>query len=983
MKVAIIGAGPRGLWAAEALMERARQRGAAIHLTVFNDRPLPEASAPGAFGVSVPRAWILNAPKTIVATQLGPFDPEDQLEGDFPSRAHVGEHLAASWRALEEHLPLRCRVTHRIERVEEISPTADGVDVAGERFDEVLIVTGHAHDWPGSLAYESVGGCRVVAPAYPASNLDVVSEDDIVLVRGAALTFIDVVKYAEAKVFYPVTRSGRFMEVKAYLDGDAKKRAQPRIDAASQAILGCRNLSELEDILLDCALEILRITGGDGDAQDIRSVLAGEDFTGDAVAELRASLAASRGEQPWTPALAAQVAFRDTYDALIERASFGGRESLGGKDFDAFTRTMERVAFGPPPESAEILLQLLDAGRIRTELLARGNDDLRTLAGEVGATVIIDAVLPPPGVVEGTLVGNVVEAGVGKRYADTNALHVERDGTLVGQRHIAAAGRMNESLILGHDTLKRTKHDVIDRWADRVSAAAMEKPDRVHGLPPLQPKHFEWSQELLADPDACHALIERYGSPVNVLNPGPMQANIDELVEAGERFGVETKVFYARKANKGLVFADTARDTGNGVDVASENELRQVLDHNVPGDRIILSAAIKPDRLLQLAIDNGVVISADNRAEYDRIRELAEASGLTARVAPRLAPDPETMPPTRFGERLEDWVGHLSEPSASVSIVGLHAHLHGYAAADRSAALRECMQLVDALTASGHAPQFIDIGGGVPMRYLEHKCQWDDYQAAIAAQRAGYAEAFTWKADPLTNTYPYWQEPTRGEWLEQVLADGIADGLRERGLRLHLEPGRSLLDGCGVILARVAFVKTRSDGLPLVGLEMNRTQCRTTSDDYLTDPVLVKRTSDGEPVEAFLVGAYCIEDEIILRRKIRFPKGVAAGDIVAIPNAAGYFMHILESASHQIPLAKNVVWPQGELDAIDRRDAYSDSSNRTFAASSSLPQRSAGEGLSRSAGPEIDSTATSAPSGWNTGADTDASPTSRSATDSA
>lgn len=899
-------------------MERARQRGAEIQLTVFNDRPLAEASAPGAFEASVPDAWILNAPKTIVRTQLGPLDEDDRLAGDFPSRNRVGELLLASWRGLDQHLPPRCSVEHRIEQVDGLEPSEDGVDVMGEHFDEVLVATGHAQDWPGSLAHEDFGDLKVVAPAYPASNLDVVSEDDIAIVRGAALTFIDVVKHANAKVFYPVTRSGRFMEVKAYLTEEAKREAKARIDAASRAVLQASDFDALLDILVDCAADILRAAGGEGDAGDIHKVFTGEDFTGDAVAELRRSLAASRGEKPWTPALAAQVAFRETYDALIQRASFGGRETLGGKEFDAFTRTMERVAFGPPPESAELLVQLLDSGRIRTDLFDRGAEDLRQLADEVGATVVIDAVIAPPGVVEGTLVGNLVHAGIAQRYADTNALHIERDGTVVGQQHLAAAGRMNEGLILGHDTLKRTAHDVVGRWADRVSAAAMEAPDRVHGLPPLEPKHFDWSAQLLADPDACHALIEQYGSPVNVLNPGPMQANIEELVEAGQRAGVETKVFYARKANKGLVFADTARDTGNGVDVASENELRQVLAHDVPGDRIILSAAIKPDELLQLAIDNHVVISADNRSEYDRIRALASASGVRARVAPRLAPDPETMPPTRFGERLEDWAGHLVEPSPSVSIVGVHAHLHGYAAADRSAALRECMQLIDALTAAGHHPEFIDIGGGVPMRYLEHKLQWDDYQQAIAEQRAGYAEAFTWKADPLLNTYPYWQEPTRGEWLKQVLADGVADGLSARGLRLHLEPGRSLLDGCGVILARVAFVKTRSDGLPLVGLEMNRTQCRTTSDDYLTDPVLVKHSPDGEPLEAFLVGAYCIEDEIILRRKIRFPKGVAAGDIVAIPNAAGYFMHILESASHQIPLAKNVVWPDGTLDAIDR-----------------------------------------------------------------
>lgn len=918
MKVAIIGAGPRGLWAAEALMERARQRGAAIELTVYNDRPLPEASAPGAFGVSVPERWILNAPKTIVNSQLGPLDPDDALPGDFPHRSAVGEHLEASWHALEEYVPPRCSVTHVVQRVDTVEPVSGGVIVQGARFDEALLCTGHAHDWPGSLAHQDFGRLKVVAPAYPAEHLDVVDADDTALVRGAALTFIDVVKYAEAKVFYPVTRSGRLMEVKAYLEGEANAAAEPHIALASQRILDCQGLEQLLEILAQCAAEILRVAGGEGSEDDIRAVLRGEDFGGDPVAELRRSVAAARGERPLTPALAVALAFRATYDALIERVSFGGRETLGGEAFDAFTSTMERVGFGPPVESGEVLLKLIDEGRIRTDMLNRGDEDLRALANEIGATVVIDAVLAPPGVVEGTLVGDLVEAGVAKRFADTAALHVERDGTLVGQTHIAAAGRMSEGLILGHDTLKRTEHEVIPRWAERVSAAAMADPERVHGLPPLEPKRFNWSQDLLANPEACHQLIEEFGSPVNVLNADPMQENISELVEAGRRNGVETKIFYARKANKGLVFVDTARDTGNGVDVASENELRQVLAHDVPGDRIILSAAIKPDRLLQLAIDNGVVISTDNREEFDRIRRLADASGATALVAPRLAPDPDTMPPTRFGERLGDWVRHVREASASMRIVGVHAHLHGYAAADRSAALTECMQLIDALVAAGHNPAFIDIGGGVPMRYLEHKQQWDDYQDAISTQRAGYAEPFTWKKDPLANTYPYWQEPTRGQWLEQVLAGGVAEGMRERNLRLHLEPGRSLLDGCGVILARVAFVKTRSDGLPLVGLEMNRTQCRTTSDDYLTDPVLLKRTPEGEALEAFLVGAYCIEDELILRRKIRFPQGVAAGDIVVIPNAAGYFMHILESASHQIPLAKNVVWPAGELDAIDR-----------------------------------------------------------------
>ena len=69
------------------------------------------------------------------------------------------------------------------------------------------------------------------------------------------------------------------------------------------------------------------------------------------------------------------------------------------------------------------------------------------------------------------------------------------------------------------------------------------------------------------------------------------------------------------------------RDAGHGVDVASFNELRQVIDRGVLGERIIVSAAIKTDELLRLAIDHGAVISADNVDEYERIARLERMAG--------------------------------------------------------------------------------------------------------------------------------------------------------------------------------------------------------------------------------------------------------------------------------------------------------------------------------------------------------------------
>jgi diaminopimelate decarboxylase len=183
-------------------------------------------------------------------------------------------------------------------------------------------------------------------------------------------------------------------------------------------------------------------------------------------------------------------------------------------------------------------------------------------------------------------------------------------------------------------------------------------------------------------------------------------------------------------------------------------------------------------------------------------------------------------------------------------------------------------------------------------------------------------------------------------WLEEVLRSEletpagrqtVAAAVRTRGLQLRLEPGRALVDGCGLTAARVEFRKQRRDGTWLIGLAMNRTQCRTSADDFLVDPLLLRPPAGAGvdagvhapgPIQGYLVGAYCSERELLTWRRLRFPHGVEVGDIVVFPNTAGYFMHALESSSHQMPLARNLVigaTPEPFLDPVDATDAESGS----------------------------------------------------------
>lgn len=480
------------------------------------------------------------------------------------------------------------------------------------------------------------------------------------------------------------------------------------------------------------------------------------------------------------------------------------------------------------------------------------------------------------------------------------------------------------------------------------------------GVTPLTARLEPWMQELLDDAEQCAALIEEYGSPVNVHNTQPLARNINELTTVAAEHDIRFAVYLARKANKTISIVQAARHAGAGIDVASRRELAQTLEAGVPGERIVFSAAMKTPAALDLAITHDVTISVDNRDEAALVLDRAKQAGTPARVALRLAIIHPDIAPTRFGlpsTQWLDWAAPLTSESA-VNVVGLHIHLNGYSATERAIALRHGCTVIDALREQGHTPDFIDMGGGIPMSYLDDADQWQHFWHTLDATQPGTSQV-TWRGDqlglvdpaaqrPSPSVYPYYQSVVRGQWLNQVLsAPGvlagagqesapqngehptttqptIAGSMRERGIELRCEPGRSLLDGCGMTLAQVTFRKHTSDGIPLVGLMMNRTQVRSTSADFLVDPVLVRPAAAGAPEKiesGFFVGAYCIEEELILRRRMVFPQGVACGDIVAFPNTGGYLMHILESASHQIPLAANVVahgsqWVRDEVDAV-------------------------------------------------------------------
>ena len=454
------------------------------------------------------------------------------------------------------------------------------------------------------------------------------------------------------------------------------------------------------------------------------------------------------------------------------------------------------------------------------------------------------------------------------------------------------------------------------------------------GMAPLSARLEPWQESLCGRPAVLEGLLDLHGSPLNLIDTSPMARNAAALRSAAAGTGVGLGIYFARKANKALGLVDEARRLGLGIDLASEQELAQVLDRGGAGAELVMTAAVKPVPLLELCVASGTTVVLDNADEASRLAGVA--AGRAVPAALRLSPELGTnRMPTRFGFTTHEALTLGAE--ASLSISGVHFHLDGYDGEDRVAAIGQAVELADGLRAQGHPVSFIDMGGGIPVSYLDSQEQWERFWEEHRRGLLGQREPLTFDGHGLGLTahneeiigqaavYPYRQAVTGGEWLASVLgAQGVAESVRDRGLQLRCEPGRALLDGCGLTAARVAHRKQRGDGAWLIGLEMNRTQCRSTSEDFMVDPLLVRPPGAGDSVtpaiEGFLVGAYCIERELITWRRLRFPNGVAVGDIVVFPNTAGYQMHILESRSHQLPLARNLILSQGcaaEVDPID------------------------------------------------------------------
>ena len=360
-------------------------------------------------------------------------------------------------------------------------------------------------------------------------------------------------------------------------------------------------------------------------------------------------------------------------------------------------------------------------------------------------------------------------------------------------------------------------------------------------------------------------IVAQLGSPVYVYSLDGIQRRYRAYAAAFP----DALICYAYKANASLALCTWLRTLGAGADVVSGGELRVAQAAGVPGDLTIFNGNGKSDAEIAAAIEGGVLsINADAVEELPRLASVAAHLGRRAPVTIRINPgvDPHThrhiatgVTSSQFGVALaqaEAAYARLAEFS-SLDPVGVHSHIGSQItelgpfveAVDRIVDLARC------LMRQGFPLRLLDIGGGLGIDY--HR----------------------WDADP-PRTDPPPTHPLTPSDLAAALLPRVAD----LGLRLALEPGRSLVAPAGVLVGQVLHLKSGADTTRIVlDTGMNALIRPSLYEAY--HAILPLHTGTAE-LMADVVGPNCESSDVVGRG--RALPAVRSGDYLAVMDAGAY-----------------------------------------------------------------------------------------------
>ena len=404
---------------------------------------------------------------------------------------------------------------------------------------------------------------------------------------------------------------------------------------------------------------------------------------------------------------------------------------------------------------------------------------------------------------------------------------------------------------------------------------------------------FAYSEnDLYCEQVALADLAARVGTPAYVYSSQGILANYRAYDEA---FGDQPhSVCYAVKANSSLAVLALLAKAGAGFDIVSGGELYRVLAAGGDAAKVVFSGVGKTADEVEYALASGIhSFNCESEAELALIDALAARRGVQAGFAVRVNPDVDAtthpyistgLSQHKFGIPMADAPGVYERAGRfrNLKAEGVSCHI-GSQILDPSPILEavdRVLSLAVALRAQGLPIGHVDFGGGLGVAYQ-------------AGEKAPAIDAFT---------------------------ACLRARLRESGLRVMVEPGRSIVGPAGALLTRVLYRK-KNGAKEFVVVDAAMNDLLRPSLYGAHHEIMAVRRNPLPPVTADVVGPVCETGDFLARD--RQVANVMPGDFLAVCTAGAY--GFAQSSNYNSrPRAPEVLVEGAGYRVVRRRETYED-----------------------------------------------------------
>src|SRR5215218_10000340 len=387
-------------------------------------------------------------------------------------------------------------------------------------------------------------------------------------------------------------------------------------------------------------------------------------------------------------------------------------------------------------------------------------------------------------------------------------------------------------------------------------------------------------------------LAEEHGTPAYFYAEDDMRARARAYREAFESRGAEFEILFASKSLPCTAAYRLFAEEGLSVDVASGGELHMALRAGFDPDRIHMHGNNKSEEEILLAARAGIRhLILDSFDEIERCeRILEEPQAVMIRVTPGIKPSTHDYITTgqldsKFGFGLADGLAAAAIErvlgSDVLDLVGLHAHIGSqiFELEPYTLAIRALGEL------AGEWCRVVNVGGGLGVAYTAE------------------------------------DEPPSIDAYVDVKVRGVAEVFGE-GVRILVEPGRSLVANAGVTAYRVGTVKEIAGVRTYVAVDGGMSDnLRPMLYGSRYEALVADRAAAPAETLVTVAGMHCESGDVIVRDTMLGEPAV--GDVL-VTAATGAYGYAMANNYNGVPRPPVVFCRDGASRVVVRRETYED-----------------------------------------------------------